>query len=73
MTAQFLGATQAVDEMKEYFNAVKTIGSVEAQELFNTFKPEWSLQQNTTSVKSVITTNTGRSFEKIRAAVNKAN
>ena len=72
LTAQFLGATQAVDEMKEYFNAVKTIGSVEAQELFNTFKPEWSLQQNTTSVKSVITTNTGRSFEKIRAAVNKA-
>ena len=72
MTAQFLGATQAVDEMKEYFNAVKSIGSVEAHELFNTFKPEWSLQQNTTSVKSVITTNTGRSFEKIRAAVNKA-
>ena len=57
--------------MKVFFKTVHDTTYAEAMDLFKTFEPEWSLQRSTNSVRSVISSNVGRSVEKIRAAVNK--
>ena len=71
LTSQFLQLTQAVELMKVFFKTIHETSYSEAMELFKTFEPEWNLQRSTTSIRSVISSNVGRSVTKIRAAVNK--